>query len=499
MNSKSNLVLIVSLLLLGGAALVAVGQAGPAQGGAQTVVAYQGEVRVDSEPYTGDGYFKFAVVNELGTTTYWANDGTPAGEPAAAVQLDVSHGLFSVLLGDTNLTGMTQPLTAAVFDEPDRHLRVWFSISGADGSFDHLTPDTRIAAVPYALQAEEAANADTVDGLHSHELGAHYQNVVVVAKSGGDHSSVQAAIDSIAGAAADNAFLVWVAPGVYSETVTMKPYVHVQGAGQGATIISSDASSAWPPAQATLVLTRDVSLRDLSLENVGAGDYNLALLATAGTMRTIAADVTARAAGGGVSNYAVAVVGSPTGVTLQRTTALAENGSDTNVGLFNSTGAAAVLRGGSFTALGGTAAYGVSNSGSSTTLECEGVTALGEDGSDNAGLINSAGAEATLRGGSFTARGGSDAFGLSNEATLDAEGVTALGEDASLDNHALWNGGGTAMADSSQFIAIPALFVAEGTVYLGVSQVTSDPVVDSSGTLHCFQVYDAGYNAFDCQ
>ncbi len=78
-----------------------------------------------------------------------------------------------------------------------------------------MAPDTRIAAVPYALQAQEAVDADTVDGLHASELGTHYQNVVVVAKSGGDYTSVQAAIDSITDAAAGNPYLVWVAPGVY--------------------------------------------------------------------------------------------------------------------------------------------------------------------------------------------------------------------------------------------------------------------------------------------
>jgi pectin methylesterase-like acyl-CoA thioesterase len=88
--------------------------------------------------------------------------------------------------------------------------------------------------------------------------------VVVVAKSGGDYTSVQAAIDSITGAAADSPYLVWVAPGVYSETVTMKPYVHLQGAGQEATVITSTVSGSALPPQATLKLASDASLRDLT-------------------------------------------------------------------------------------------------------------------------------------------------------------------------------------------------------------------------------------------
>jgi len=448
-NTKARMVLILALALLGGTALVAMTQAAPgnaplSQGGAPTVVAYQGEVRVSGAPHTGDGYFKFAVVNGAGDTTYWSNDGTSAGgsEPTAAVQLAVSQGLFSVLLGDTTLGGMTQALTADVFSQPDRYLRVWFSTSGS-GPFDQLTPDTRIAAVPYALQAQEAADADTVDGLHAIQLGADYQNVVIVAQSGGDYTSVQEAIDST-DAAAGNPYLVWVAPGVYEEQVTMKPYVHLQGAGQEATVISSTASSSvWPPTQATLLLASDTSLRDLTVGNSGAANSTVALLATAGMTRTLVTDVTARALAGAVNNLAIELSGSGTGITLQQVTALAENGSNSNCGLFNVDGAEATLRGGSFTGRGGTYAMGIHNYGN-TTLEAENVTALGENGSgNNNGLVNGNGAAAVLRGGSFTGRGGEGDWGINNadsDTTLEAENVTALGENGSdyncgLDNY----------------------------------------------------------------
>jgi len=137
------------------------------QGSAPTVVSYQGQVLVDSVPYTGTGYFKFAIVNGAGSTTFWSNDGTSTGggEPINAVGLNVTNGLFNVLLGDTSLGSMTQALNASVFDSADRSLRVWFSDDNV--SFTRLSPDRPIVAVPYALQAEEASNADMVDGLHA--------------------------------------------------------------------------------------------------------------------------------------------------------------------------------------------------------------------------------------------------------------------------------------------------------------------------------------------
>jgi hypothetical protein len=129
------------------------------QAGAPPVVSYQGQVTVDGAPYNGAGYFKFAVVDQDGNTT-WSNDGTPSGEPAAAVSVTVSSGLFNVLLGDTSLSNMIA-LPASAFDAPGRFLRVWFSSDGS--TFTQLSPDRPIAAVPYSLQAQEASHAVETD------------------------------------------------------------------------------------------------------------------------------------------------------------------------------------------------------------------------------------------------------------------------------------------------------------------------------------------------
>jgi hypothetical protein len=159
--------------------------------------------------------------------------------------------------------------------------------------------------------------------------------------------------------------------------------------------------------------------------------------------RTLVADVTARALGGGLRNYAITLSGDGTGVTLQQVTALAENASGNNYGLLNRFGSVAVLRGGSFTARGGVFALGIASTGSGTILKAENVSALGENGSDdNYGLFNIGGAAATLYGGSFTGRGGVNPFGIANNdngTTLEAEGVDALGENGSGENYGFGN------------------------------------------------------------
>ena len=77
-----------------------------------TLVSYQGLVKVSDTPYSGAGYFKFAIVNSKGTVSFWSNDGssTAGSEPTGSVQLAVGSGLFNVLLGDLSLTGMDEAL-----------------------------------------------------------------------------------------------------------------------------------------------------------------------------------------------------------------------------------------------------------------------------------------------------------------------------------------------------------------------------------------------------
>lgn len=111
---------------------------------------FQGRVQVGTTDFQGTGQFKFALVNADGTSTYWSNDGTAAGEPAAAVSLPVTKGLYSILLGNALVPNMTI-LPATVFTNSEVHLRVWFN-DGVNG-FQQFAPDQRIAAVGYAMMA----------------------------------------------------------------------------------------------------------------------------------------------------------------------------------------------------------------------------------------------------------------------------------------------------------------------------------------------------------
>ena len=98
------------------------------------------EVLIDPPP----ALFSFA--------TCWSN-GT------GAVSVPVSKGLYSVLLGDTNLPNMAA-LAPSVFDNGNLRLRVWLN---AGSGFEQLMPDQRLTAAPYALSILGAQGAGLTD------------------------------------------------------------------------------------------------------------------------------------------------------------------------------------------------------------------------------------------------------------------------------------------------------------------------------------------------
>jgi formylglycine-generating enzyme required for sulfatase activity len=117
------------------------------------IINYQGRVAVGNPAvnFNGTGQFKFALVQGASSTLLWKNDGSAGDtEPASAVTLAVTKGLYSVLLGDTTLTNMTA-IPNSVFASADVRLRVWFN-DGTNGS-QLVSPDQRLAAVGYSIMA----------------------------------------------------------------------------------------------------------------------------------------------------------------------------------------------------------------------------------------------------------------------------------------------------------------------------------------------------------
>lgn len=132
-----------------------------------------------------------------------------------------------------------------------------------DGSFVSTAPTGTPPLSVASTTRVDGLNADLLDGLDASAFSPAPDRVLVVSPSGGHFASVQAALDSITDAGSSKRYLIQVAPGVYSEQVTMKPFVDIAGSGQGLTILQGFGN-------ATVVGASNAELRDLTVENLGS-------------------------------------------------------------------------------------------------------------------------------------------------------------------------------------------------------------------------------------
>lgn len=143
-----------------------------------TAIVENGHVTGITVTEPGSGYTTQPVVTidppppAITTTSLWSNDlsSIAGAEPAAAVTLPVSQGLYSVVLGDKTLANMNE-VGPSVFQNPgpipsdpqfiaapkDIRLRVWFD-DGVHG-FQQLAPDQPLNAAPFAFLAGTVQDA----------------------------------------------------------------------------------------------------------------------------------------------------------------------------------------------------------------------------------------------------------------------------------------------------------------------------------------------------
>ena len=200
--------------------------------------------------------------------------------------------------------------------------------------------------------------------------GPRPAQVVWVAKSGGDFTSVAAALASITGNSADQPYVVKVAPGVYSEPggIDLKSYVDVVGSGQDATTISCACGSGTSPAINASSATVRASgqgvhseLRDLTVANTGTGLFfatGIRISSIAGGHVTIR-NVTATATGG--TNTSTGLANFFSSSTILNVTATATDGS-IRVGVWNSGTPAPTMTNVTATASGGGASQRLASS-----------------------------------------------------------------------------------------------------------------------------------------
>lgn len=117
-------------------------------------ISFQGEVRDGGVPFDGTAQMKFVIVDDDTGLTIWSSDGSvaagdPPVEPAGSVDVAVSDGLFSVMLG---LEPDMVPIAGAdALNLGRSSLRMWVSTGGG---FERLS-DQMLASSPSSLSVRQ--------------------------------------------------------------------------------------------------------------------------------------------------------------------------------------------------------------------------------------------------------------------------------------------------------------------------------------------------------
>lgn len=543
------LVSMAALLLLGAISFTTVARS--ASPGSMAALGhgftYQGELVDDGLPVDEVCDFQFSLWDDGG-------GGSQIGATQTSEDVAVIGGRFNVTVNDANQFGSN------AFNGDPRWLEIGVRCPAGNGTYTTLNQRQPLSATPYAQFAARAAAApwgglvgipagfaDGVDDDTTYSAGAgidlvgteinlsdsyrlpqscsneqvaawdgsvwvcrdateagdQYANVIVVAKSGGDYSSVQDALDSIVDAAADNRYLVLVAPGVYTEAVTMKEYVDIEGAGEELVKITTDGSSS--DSDATITGADNAGLRKLTVENTGD------------------------------DTIAQAIYNSGVAPRLSELTILASDGVDTSYGIRNLDGAAPHISDVSVTATGSDKARAIyaidssvvtvkdadltvgscasstcytiyASSGSTVALEDVDVTSTGDGATHPIAIFANVDAIVTLQHVTATASNGD-----SSNTALYLIGASATVRDSILtgEDTATSSGYGISLSGSSGAYTVTVL---RSEVYGDFITVKTDSaftvnVADTllsggavntggGGTLTCAGVYDESYTFY---
>jgi hypothetical protein len=414
---------------------------------------YQGSLKSGGSPATGSYDFVFTLYDA-------ASAGTSVTVPITLTGQAVSAGLFTVSLD----------FGSSAFDGNARYMEIAVRQSGG-GAYAPLAPRQPLTPAPYALFA-----------LKTTPL----KNVVTVAQSGGQYTSLQAALASVTDNSAGNRYLVRVGPGTYTETITMKPYVDIEGAGEKTTKITFTGSANLNTG--TVVGADNAELRSLTVENTGGDDRAIAIcnrfaspsllhvtaIASGATLGNFGVygdvssanmtEVTATASGVAYSNYGIWNGGPSSNMNMTNVIATASGATNINYGVSNFSSSPNMTNVTAGASGAGTYNYGVENINSSPNMINVTASASGSAYS-NYGMDNSG--SPRIVGSSISAAGGTYNYGIS---ASSASTITIDSSKLSGSTYAIRTGVGT-------------------TTQVGASQLSGGPVY-GGGSVTCADSYD---------
>lgn len=458
---------------------------------------YQGKLEDSGLPADDIYDFEFKLFNAVSA-------GSQIGSTLSLTDVPVTNGLFTVQLDFGN-----------VFDGNPLFLEINVRNGKTTGAYTTLTPRQSLTASPYANYALKAPwtglmnmPAGFADGVDN---GGSYQNIKVVAKSGGDFTTITAALNSITDASDTNRYLIYVAPGTYTERVTMKPYVDIQGAGEVNTKISNSGGTGSLFDDGVIVTANNSELRFITIENTGSntdatGIYitsgspslsHLTISVTGGTNRNYG--IVSNAASPKISDVSISVSGGQfsygmvfttysSNTTLLNIISVASNATYTYgislLGQFNTGNVIAK-------AINGTNNYGLSISGNTNASNITAI-ASGGNGSNNYGIYNDILSSSNrIENSSATATGGNLSVGIYNGLTSSTElnnvSVFAYG---AIDNRGIVNENNYIAILNNVISTVSGGTNSDGLVNFSSSVIIRNSTFNASGATNNYGIYN---------
>ena len=296
--------------------------------------------------------------------------------------------------------------------------------------------------------------------------GDDYKNIINVAKTGGDYSTIADALNSITDNSATNTYLINIGPGTYEEQVTMKNYVNLNGSGNSLTIIESHGGGNMTTN--STVLTADNSFI-----------HNLAIVME----------------GTSVNGSAVYINGA--GSQLENLIIAAYSATNENIGINIDGNAMPYLNNLTIVATGGVDATGIdiADTAEPDIYRCQ-VAAQSASwinygiraGGTGEFSINDTDIIATASGAAAT----SGLFNIGNTITFTNVSVSASG--GATDNTGVYNSSSSILyIHRSNIIGTNKSIHNYGTVKLGATEISAAVTNVNAGSSVCAQVYNSSF------
>jgi hypothetical protein len=372
----------------------------------------------------------------------------------------VIGGFFSVLLGTQG-----SPVEVNDLRGKPRYLQLVYNGT--------TFPRQVLASVPYALVAQVASNANSANNATnalnasraisstyattatyalnapSSGGGVAWENVVVVAQSGGDYATINDALAAISPSSSER-YLILVMPGTYSEQVVLPEYVHLKGAGIETTFITSAANGNHNNnGSETLRVPANSQVSHLTVDNTATSLDSVAIRVSSGNASTQLTQVRARNTGAGGDRH--------DGIYLNGGTPVLTH--------------VAVDVSGATLAGGGN--WGIFNSAASPTIQDSTIKSTGT----NAAGLRMNGGNPVIKNSTISGTNGTTGQGINTSGggthTVKIDRSSIVGDTAA---------GGSSIASTDNY-----------DFFVGASMLDGDVDVFAPAEIDCAQSYDGAY------